>query len=213
MPIETTSVILSDGSIRLRKIDRPEESFADRLRREGDALAKAISDFNNSAQALADYTRTLKSAAAEEDRTLNFAHSTPAEIERVCATHKHAKFAYLAQDAATQKSSEILDDALVAFHTDLTRFQIDEMERTSETIDRDIRVAARWPADLSPASRSALAFVRKWSVPLTELSLLAPPPLSVIRGAPGYFKRGSRGAVPLARRLLEQYRQLLEVKL
>jgi hypothetical protein len=212
MPIQTSPVTLADGSIRLRKIDVAEESREDRLKRYADELQHAIDYFQSAAAALAEYAEKLKAAAAEEDRTLNFAYSTLSEIERVCATHKHAKMAFAAQDSACEKAGAALDDGVERFHHDLAEFHIAELERAREKFRRDIRAAARWPAQVPPFALSILEGMLKWG-PLTEFDDLAPPPLSAIRGSVGYFKRGSRGAVPLAGRLLEQYHRLLEVKL
>jgi hypothetical protein len=213
MATETISPItLSDGSIRLRKVSVVEETREARLKREATELEKALAYFQSSTSALEEYARKLESAAAEEERVLNFSRSTADQIERTCALHQHSKLAFAAQDAACEKAGAALDDALERFHHDLAQFHIAELESARERFRRDIRSAARWPAQVPPFALSILEGMLKWG-PLTEFDDLAPPPLSAIRGSAGYFKRGSRGAVPLALRLLEQYRQLLEVKL
>jgi trans-aconitate methyltransferase len=212
MPIETSSITLSDGSIRLRKVDRPSESFEDRIKREYDELAKALAYYRTSEQTLADYTRTLQTAASEEDKALNFAYSTPDQIERACATHKHAKLAYQAQDMATAKASSALDSAFEAFYRDFMEFHLRELDRVRDLLRPAIRSAAQWPDVVNSYAQQCLNAVVDASEPIKAIADLTPPVLSNRHYFPNFYRPGARVAAKLAAALMTQYNALIDLR-
>jgi hypothetical protein len=212
MAITTSSITLADGSIRLRKIQTPDESLEDRLKRQAIDLSKAIETYESSEKALIERTRAWELASRDEEQALNSLHSSQEQIERVCTLAKHAKLALSAQDASTEKVASDLDSAVEQFHQGLAEYHRIALESTREIIRKEIRRAARWSTGVPPMANGMLENLVKWSVPCMELSSLAPPELNIIVGHPGYFRRGSRKAVPLARRLLESYRAMLDLE-
>jgi hypothetical protein len=201
----TIPIVLSDGSIRLRSRSDPKPETLEDLAQQ---LSKCLGDYENSASALAQASSTMAKAEREEEEALGSVWLTDQQVENKCAYAKRAKSVFAAQDEQTRKTADALDSATEAFYNLFSNAHRSAMNQVRESLHQPIRAAAQWPEHVSPSALNSLEGVVQQSVPVMRMASLKPSDLQQFApGRPGYFIRGGRTAVGLARDLLQLFRE------
>jgi hypothetical protein len=201
-----STITLADGSIRFRATPPAQVPKPPTLEERANVLTERLAAYEKAAAALSTYSVELSQAEAQETIALNSTWLTDFQVSAKCMQLTRARAVYAAHDEQSGKASDALDEALEAFYLNLSVVHREAMDRVKESLLEPIWVAARWPETVSPAALGALQVVIQAAQPVAKMSDLKPPDQqSFAPGRPGYFIRGGRTGVGLAKDLLQKY--------
>jgi hypothetical protein len=207
----STSLVLNDGSVRLRSSPSKTESLQVQASRLAVDLSEALAAYEKVLPGADAAAESLARAKHMEELAVSSEGMDDDSVRAAIGLHTRAKNVFEAKNSELLKESKELDSVILHFHGILYQFQLAEIDRVRESLRRDIAAAGKVFTDTLPA-RAAIEHLLHFCDPVIEMAELAPPEIqNMWPGRPGYWPRGTRASADFARDLLGKYERLLEL--